>query len=250
MKSRVLLPVLVTLAAVPTAHAAPNDACVRQAEGVPGAANHTPEWWNTSLSDSQREVRWTGAAVRTDDNTSTPELARTRMIWDRPAETVYFEFEVNGDPAINTSQDLAVLTVANAAGTAPELFIRFQPLRSCSTVSNCTGAGSAIASSAVSYSTASVSGSGGVTWSSLSNVNPNPSFVVNQPWVKVRPVVSGGTTTYNWTLSFALKVPLSGDNIRPNLRIYGNAIMYVPGPTTGTAIEFPLLCNPSSHAPA
>lgn len=246
MKSRVLLPVLVTLAAVPTAHAAPNDACVRQAEGVPGAANHTPEWWNTSLSDSQREVRWTGAAVRTDDNTSTPELARTRMIWDRPAETVYFEFEVNGDPAINTSQDLAVLTVANAAGTAPELFIRFQPLRSCSTVSNCTGAGSAIASSAVSYSTASVSGSGGVTWSSLSNVNPNPSFVVNQPWVKVRPVVSGGTTTYSWTLSFALKVPLSGDNIRPNLRIYGNAIMYVPGPTTGTAIEFPLLCTPSS----
>ena len=104
------------------------------------------------------------AAVRTDDNTSTPELARTRMIWDRPAETVYFEFEVNGDPAINTSQDLAVLTVANAAGTAPELFIRFQPLRSCSTVSNCTGAGSAIASSAVSYSTASVSGS--ARWSS------------------------------------------------------------------------------------
>jgi len=247
-KSRVLLPVLFTLAAVPTAQAAPKDACVRQAEGVPGAANHTPEWWNTSLSDSQRDVRWTGAAVRTDDNTSTPELSRTRMIWDRPSETVFFEFEVNGDPSINTSQDLAVLTVANAAGTAPELFIRFQPMRGCSTIANCTGAGAELSGSAISYSTASVSGGGAITWSALNSINPNSSFTVSHPWVKVREVVSGGTTTYNWTLSFALKVPLdaASGNIRSNLRLYGNAIMYVPGPTSGTAIEFPLLCNPSS----
>jgi hypothetical protein len=244
-KSRVLLPVLVTLAAVPTAQAAPKDACVRQAEGVPGAANHTPEWWNTALSESQREVRWTGASTRTDDNTSTPELSRTRMIWDRPSETVFFEFEVNGDPSINTTQDLAVLTVANATGTAPELFIRFQPLRGCSTVSKCTGAGSAVANASINYSAATAGGTS-VTWSALSSTNPSQTFTVSHPWVKVREVVSGGSTTYNWTLSFGLRVPLSGNDIRPNLRIYGNAIMYVPGPTSGTAIEFPLLCNPSS----
>lgn len=245
-KFRVLLPVLVTLAIAPTAQAAPNDACVRQAEGVPGAANHTPEWWNTTLSDSQREVRWTGAAVRTDDESSTPELSRTRMIWDRPSETVFFEFEVNGDPSINTSQDLAVLTLSNTAGTAPEMFIRFQPLRGCSTISNCTGAGAAIANSAISYSQATPSGLS-ISWSALSNVNSNPAFTVNHPWVQVREVVSGGTTTYNWTLSFALRVPVDGSgNVRPNLRLYGNAIMYVPGPISGTAIEFPLLCNPSS----
>lgn len=238
---------LASLVAAPSAHAAPNDVCVRQAQGVPGASNHTPEWWNPGLSESQREVRWTGATVRTDDESSTPELARTRMIWDRPAETVYVEFEVNGDPSINTSQDLAVFTVSNTAGTAPELFIRFQPLRGCSTLSNCTGAGAALAASAVSYSAATPSGTS-ITWSPLGTSNPSATFMVNNPWVRVREVISGGTTTYNWTVSFALRVPLdgSGNNIRPNLRIYGNAIMYVPGPTSGTAIEFPLLCNPSS----
>lgn len=249
MKSRVsiVLASLASLAAVPTAQAAPNDVCVRQAEGVPGSANRTPEWWNPGLSESQREVRWTGATVRTDDQSSTPELARTRMIWDQPSRTVFVEMEVNGDPAINTMQDLVVLSVANAAGTAPELFIRFQPLRGCSTVANCTGNGAAIAGSAVSYSAASTSGTS-TTWTLLSNANPNPSFTVQNPWVQVRQVVSGGTTTYNWTLSFALQVPIDtgSGHVRPNLRMYGNAIMYVPGPTSGTAIEFPLLCNPSS----
>jgi hypothetical protein len=245
-KSRVLLPVLVTLAIAPTAQAAPNDACVRQAQGVPGAANHTPEWWNTTLSESQREVRWTGAAVRTDDQSSTPELSRTRMIWDSPSQTMFFEFEVNGDPSINTSQDMAVLTLGNTAGTAPDLFIRVQPLRGCSTVANCTGAGSAISNSAISYSQATVLPSS-IAWSALSNVNPNPAFTVSHPWVRVREIVSGGTTTYNWTLSFALQVPVDGSgNVRPNLRLYGNAIMYMPGPSAGIAVEFPLLCNPGS----
>lgn len=246
-KSRVLLSVLASLVAIPTAQAAPNDACVRQAEGVPGSANRTPEWWNPALSESQRDVRWTGASVRTDDNASTPELARTRMIWDRASRTVFFELEVNGDPSINTSQDLVVLSVANAAGDGPELFMRFQPLRGCGTLSNCTGAGSAMSGSAISYSAATPSGTS-TTWSALSSTNPNPNFTVEHPWVHVREVVSGGSTTYNWTLSFAMRVPVNTTTgeVRPNLRIYGNAIMYMPGPTSGTAVEFPLLCNPGS----
>src|SRR5690606_25231827 len=130
-----LLPLLAPLLAVPTAHAAPSDACVRQAQAVPGAAIKHPQWWNPALSESQREVRWTGASVRTDGNGAAPELARSRMIWDRPSRTVFVEMELNGDPAVDTMQDMAVLSVANAAGTSPELFIAFQPLRGCSPVS-------------------------------------------------------------------------------------------------------------------
>lgn len=247
-KPRLFLPPLfASFLAIPSVHAAPNDACVRQAQAVPGAAIKHPEWWNPGLSESQHEVRWTGASVRTDDNTMTPELARSRMIWDRASRTVFFEFEVNGDPAIDANQDLVALSVANATGTAPELFISFQPLRGCTTLSNCTGQGSALAGSSVRYSAASTSGTGALTWTALSTTNPNPSFVVDHPWVQVREVNSGGATTYNWTLRFAMQVPVDGaGQVRPNLRLYGNAVMHMPGPILGTAVEFPLLCNPTS----
>lgn len=246
-ESRVLLPILVSLVAIPTASAAPDDACVRQAQAVPGASSRTPEWWNPALSESQRDVRWTGASVRTDDEASTPELSRTRMIWDRDSQTVFFELEVHGDPAINTTEDLVVLSVANAAGDAPELFMQFQPLRGCSTVANCTGDGAAMTASAIMYSAATPSGTS-ITWSTLTKTNPNPDFIVDHPWVRVREVSSGGVTTYDWTLSFSMRVPVNTatGEVRPNLRIYGNSIMYIPGPTSGTAVEFPLLCNPSS----
>lgn len=253
-KTRLLLPLLAPLVASTalavstapsTALAAPNDACVRQAQAVPGAANKTPEWWNPGLSESQHDVRWTGASVRTDDDTATPELARSRMIWDKASRTVFFELELNGDPAIDANQDLVMLSLANTTGNAPELFISFQPLRGCTTVSNCTGNGAAVAPSAIRYSAASGSGTS-ITWTPLSSTNPSGTFTVEHPWVQVRPVSSGGTTTYNWSLKFALQVPVSSGEVRPNLRIYGNAVMYMPGLTSGTAVEFPLLCNPSS----
>lgn len=245
-----LLPLLASsfvLSVAPTAAAAPNDACVRQAQAVPGAAVKHPEWWNPALSESQREVRWTGASVRTDTQSSAPELARSRMIWDAPTRTVFFELEVNGDPSINSTQDIVMLSVANSAGTAPELFMQFQPLRNCSPVTNCTGSGAAMAPSSIQYSGATGTGTG-ITWSSLSSTNPSTEFTITHPWVQVREVSSGGTTSYDWTLSFAMQVPVDGaGQVRPNLRLYGNAVMYVPaGFGAGTAVEFPLLCNPSS----
>ncbi|MCX4247426.1 hypothetical protein [Paraliomyxa miuraensis] len=245
LSSTLLVPSFVASLAASTAVAAPNDVCVRQAQAVPGAASKTPEWWNPGLSESQHEVRWNGATVRTDDDSATPELGRSRMIWDKSSRTVFFELEVNGDPSVDANQDLVLLSVANAAGTAPELFISFQPLRGCTTVSNCTGNGAALSTSAIRYSAASASGTS-VTWGPLSGTNPNPAFTIDHPWVQVRPVTSGGTTTYNWTLRFAMQVPVESGHVRPNLRIYGNAVMYMPGPTSGTAVEMPLLCNPSS----
>ncbi|MCH9686199.1 MAG: hypothetical protein K0V04_32500, partial [Deltaproteobacteria bacterium] len=243
-KLRLLLPLLSSLFVVSTANAAPNDVCVRQANGVPGAAVKHPQWWNGSLSDNQKQVRWTGATTRTDQTSETPELARSRMIWDEPTHTVFFEFDVRGDPSIDTNEDIVMFAVSNAAGDGPELYIQFQPLRPCGTVGDCTGDGAALPSSAIRYAAATNTGSG-TSWSSLSSTNPNADFTVDHAWVDVEPVAVGLSVTYNWTLKFALQVPVNtGDGeIRPNLHAYGNAVLYFSTGSGGVAAEYPLLCT-------
>ncbi|MEX1362825.1 MAG: hypothetical protein AB1Z98_06845, partial [Nannocystaceae bacterium] len=246
-----LLPLLasftVSLVAAPSAFASsPGDVCVRQAKAVPGAAVKHPQWWNPSLSESQREVKWTGATTRTEGDQAAPELARTRMIWDQPSHRVFFEFEVTADPSIDTDQDLVVLALSNASGDAPELFIQFQPLRGCSTVANCDEGGAALGAASINYSRATGSGTS-VAWTPLSTTNPSTDFVVHEPWVQVRQVGSGSSTTYNWRLKLALEVPTASGSgeIRPDLHVYGNAMMFMPGITAGTVAQFPMLCNPT-----
>ncbi|MCA9652806.1 MAG: hypothetical protein KC501_23005 [Myxococcales bacterium] len=241
-----LAPFAFSLAVTPAALASsPGDVCVRQAKAVPGAQNKFPEWWNPSLSESQREVRWTGATTRTEGDSAAPPLASSRMIWDKPSRRVFFEFEIAADPSIDSDEDVVVLAVSNSAGSQPELFIQFQPLRGCSPVTNCDEGGAALGGASVHYSAATGGGSS-ITWSPLSTTNPSTDFVVQQPWVQVRENVSGGSTTYDWKLKLALEVPIASGSgeIRPDLKVYGNAMMFMPGTTSGTVVQFPLLCNP------
>lgn len=235
-----------TLTAVPSALAAsPGDVCVRQAKAVPGAPKKHPEWWNPSLSQSQREVRWNGSTTRTEGDSAVPELARSRMIWDKSSHRVFFEFETTADPSIDGEEDMVVLALSNSAGTTPELFIAFQPLRGCSPVTNCDEGGAALGAASVSYSAATGSGTS-ISWTKPSSTNPSTDFVVQQPWVEVREVSSGSSTTYDWKLKFALEVPTASGtgDIRPDLKVYGNTMMFMPGTTSGTVVQFPLLCNP------
>lgn len=228
-----LLSVLVASAAlsVPTAHAA-EDACVPE-------TNQAPQWWNPALGPAQKEARWSGAVSRTQKQS--PYAARVRMIWKPAQETVYFEHRVQRDAALDPDDDVVLFALGDETGTQPELFIRFFPVKGCSNVADCTGAGAALPASAVEFSEATPSGTS-ITWSPLSNTNPGGDFVVEHPWVAVEQVGS----TYTWTFSFALEVPVVGGEIRPDLRVYGNAVVYEPGPTSGTLFEFPLLCTSSS----
>lgn len=246
-KLHLLLPPLLAaqILSAPTANAAPDDVCVRQANAVPGAAVKHPQWWAPGLSANQKEVRWTGATRRSSGDGATPELASSRVIWDQPSHTAFFEVTVHNDPSIDQTQDIAMFAFANATGDQPETFVMFQPLLGCASAANCDGAGSEIPAAGVHYSQATA-GATSISWSPLSGSNTSPDFTVSHPWVQIEEVVSGGSTTYDWTLRFALELPTSGSNIRPNLRTYGNAVMYVPGPTSGSAIEFPLMCNNDS----
>ncbi|MEM9457908.1 MAG: hypothetical protein AAGF11_27265 [Myxococcota bacterium] len=247
-KYRLLLSSLAaTLLLAPAAQAAPDDVCVRQANGVPGMAVKHPEWWNGSLSESQRNVRWTGATAKTTGSGATPELADSRIIWDRPSNTVFFEFTVHADPSIDPTTDLLMFAVSNAAGDAPELYIQFQPLRGCFIPRNCTGAGRSINNIAIRYASATGSGTG-LNWSALSPTNPSSDFTVQHPWVHLEEVDSAAGTSYDWTVSFGLEVPTaSNGQIRPNLRTYANAVMTYVG-TSLSAVELPILCNPPNEA--
>jgi hypothetical protein len=74
-------------------------------------------------------------------------------------------------------------------------------------------------------------------------VNPSADFAVEDPWI----VVENVGTTYAWTVSFALRVPVdAAGDIRPDLRIYGSSWVYDPGFTSGTTWELPVLCTSSS----
>ena len=234
------------LAMAPAASAGTDELCAAQAQGVPGPQPKHPEWWNPALSASQRETRWTGATSIYDVGSVAPNLGSGRVIWDEPSQRLFFQLEVDGDPTIDDDEDIVMLAVSDPTGTAPDLYVQFQPLRNCSPVSNCTGLGAAVSSSSVQYSQAT--GGTSITWSTLSTTNPSSQWTVHHPWVEVRPLGSGSAAPYRWTLRFALEIPVevATGEAWPNLRTYGNAVMYMQGPTSGTAVELPLLCDPSS----
>lgn len=227
---RVLLPLLSTLAVVPTAAAAPSDICVRQAEGV-AYSHKPPDWWSSGLSSSQREVRWVGATSRASGQGATGHpLARARMIWDRASKQVFFELEANDDQTLDPGVDLVKIVLSDGSGTAPELFLQFDPLSVC-TSAPCS---KELGSSAVSHAWYTSA------WGNLEPGGPSSQgFGIDKPWVNVSQ--ASATSPYDWTLSFKLTVPHTNGNIRPNLRIYGN--MMVLNGDAGLLTEIPLLCN-------
>lgn len=234
------------LAATP-ARAGTDELCVEQAQGVPGPQPKTPEWWNPALTEDQRETRWTGAAALTDAGSAVPELGSGRVIWDAPSQRLFFEFEVDGDPSLDANQDLVMLAVSDPTGTEPDLYMQFRPVHDCSPASACASPGVPLSTSWVEYAQADNSGTS-PTWSALSTTNPSADWTVHDPWVQVDTHISGGNTYHRWSLKFALEIPVDGGTGEawPDLRVYGNSVMYMPGPTSGSAVEFPLLCEPGS----
>jgi hypothetical protein len=232
--SRIAAIFAVTSLAAATAHAAPDELC------VPEPVSAGPAWWNPGLSPAKKEARWYGALVR--KLSMGGRDARLRALFDPTQETVSFEVLVAGDPSLDAVEDTFLLALGDATGSVPELFIRFAPLASCPDAAACGGAGVPLAAGAITYSAATPSGTS-LTWGPLSATNPSPSFIVEAPWVSV----AENAGTFVWKLSFALSVPVvAGGEIRPELRVYGNAVAYEPGFTSGTFRELPLLCTSSS----
>ncbi len=214
----------------------PDTACLPEVQG------HGPQWWKPSSVPEDVAAQFDdGAGAKAD---ASGRLARTRLLWDPKRDRVLVRVEVTGDESIEPADDRFILALGDDTGTLPELYIGFRPLLDCADPSACEG-GVPLAADAIEYSEATVVTS--VTWSALSSVDPSASFDVVHPWIDVFVDDSGPVTTYDWTLTFALEVPVdpSGD-IRADLRAYGSVVDHVPGPTSATEIELPMLCTPSS----
>lgn len=236
-----VLSLLLVLICSPAARAETDQLCVAQAVGVPGPQPKTPEWWNPALTAIERETRWTGATRIYDNGSVSPELASGRVIWDGPSAQLFFEFQVDGDPTIDPDKDIVAFATSDPTGTFPDLYIHFVPMNDCTVPANCAGLGIPMSGTSVFYSQASPPG---LTWSTLSNTNPSTAWAVQHPWVEMRQTGS----SYRWILRFALSVPtdpVTGEALA-NQRFYSNTLMYMQGPTSGTVVEFPLLCKPSS----
>jgi len=223
-------------AASTAAAMAPETAC------LPEINKNGPQWWlpNASAEDIAAEFE-PGDMAKVDND---GRLARTSLLWDPVLERVLVRVEVTGDESIEPNDDRFVIALSDDSGTMPELFVGFYPLWDCGDPGDCEG-GVALSADAIEYSEATATTS--LTWSPLSIDNPSTSFDVVHPWIAVEVDDGGPITTYNWTLTFALEVPVdvSGD-IRPDLRAYASAIDHVPGPTSATEIELPVLCTASS----
>lgn len=216
------------------AHANPDQIC------VPEPSNAAPMWWNVNLGPNQKESRWSNAAVRT--LVSGDAHGRLRTVWSPDAQTVYVEMRVEGDPSLDPEEDQVLVALGNKTGTLPELFIRFAPVAGCEDPADCAGAGAALPAGAVLFSQVESSWIS-LNWGPLSETQPAGNYAIAHPWIVVEEVGD----SFTWTLSFALTVPVTAaGEIRKNLRIYGNAVMYDPGPISGTYRELPLLCTSSS----
>lgn len=234
MTLRTTIPLLTLLAgfAAPVAPvaAAVDDVCLPDAQPA-------PDWWSPMLSAAKREARWKHAWVnQLDDGT---HAARMRAIWSPQGDAVYVEVRVDGDPALDAEGDAFVLAITDDSQSAPQLLIRFTPVSGCANWFDCDGAGAALGASAIHYAAATMGTS--LTWTALDEVNPSTDFAVAHPWVVVE-----RSATFSWTLSFVLEVPTDGSGDFVGRRLYGNAIAYDPGVTTGTFYELPLLCTPTS----
>lgn len=223
-----LAPALTILVTASAAVAAPDTLC------LPDAGANEPAWWNPGLSATKKEARWAGALVR--KHNVAGGTARLRALWSPASERLFVEVRVGGDTTIDPDHDAFVVVLGDAAAIYPELLIRFAPVAGC-LGGACAYPGAALDASAVVFSEATVLTS--ITWSPLSPTTPSGDFSVEHPWVVAD--ASG------WTLSFALHVPVdAAGDVRPEQRIYADVLAYDPGFTSGTFVEHPILCTPTS----
>lgn len=232
MPRRIALPLalaLFPLAHASTAHAAPEAICLVEADPA-------PDWWTPGITAARRESRWSGADVH--EQTDGTRTARLRSIWSPQWDKIYFELRVEGDVALD-DEDAFVLAISDVAQTVPELYVEIHPNEQCPHWSNCS-AGEALDASSITYAEATA-GVSSLTWGDLTEDNPSSDFTIHHPWIRTARVGS----SFTWTLSFAMTVPTTGGDF-VDRRIYGNAIVYDPGFTSGTYDEFPLWCTSSS----
>lgn len=218
------------LVATPAAAAA-DEICVPD-------AHPAPDWWSPNISAGRREARWSGADIR--QQTDGSHTARLRSVWSPQADTIYVEVRVEGDASLD-DEDSFIFAISDDAQDTPELLVEFHPLEDCPTWTDCDGAGIAISPLAITYTQGEPTASS-MGWSTPSHKNTSPSFAVRHPWIVA--AESGGT--YTWTMSFAMSAPTDAGGDFAARRIYGNAIAYEPGVTTGTYYELPVWCTSSS----
>lgn len=229
-----LLPLLlvapINLVLAAPAAAAPDDICVPP-------ANPTPNWWS-NLTPTKREARWSGADVRTEINGI--RTARLRSVSSQQADRIYVELRVGTDLSID-DEDAFVMAISDDAQEYPELLVEFHPLEDCAVWTDCDGDGIALDPASITYTQGEPTASS-MGWSASSSVNASVDFQIEHPWI----VVAKSGNKHTWTLSFVLTVPTDGAGDFAGRRIYGNAIAYDPGVTTGTYYELPVWCTSSS----
>lgn len=166
------------------------------------------------------------------------------MVWDAQTSQIWVRVQLRGATSLEPIDDRFVLALSED-GVLPSLFLQVRPLLHCGDADACGGAGQPLAHDAIEYSEAS--GITSLTWSAPSTTNPSASFAVVHPWIAVAVHDDGPTTTYDWTLSFALEVPTDAvGQVVDGLSVYGNILDRQPGPTSDTHLEFPLLCTSGS----
>ena len=230
-----LLPLLLVaplhLLAASSAAAAPDEICVP-------TANPHPDWWSPNITPAKREARWSGADVREETNGS--RSARLRSVWSPQADTIYVEVRVSTDLSLD-DEDAFVMAISDEVQMYPELLVELHPLEDCAVWTDCDGDGIALDPDSITYTPGepTISSMG---WGTPSSVNASLDFQIDHPWI----VVTKFGNKHTWTLSFAMHVPTDGAGDFVDRLIYGNAIAYDPGITTGTYYELPLLCTSSS----
>lgn len=230
-----LLPLLLVaplhLVVVTEAAAARDDVCVP-------TVHPTPDWWSPNISATKREARWSGADVREESDGT--RSARLRSVWSPQADTIYIEVRVSTDLSLD-DEDAFLMAISDDVQQYPQLFVELHPLEDCAVWTDCDGEGIALDPDAITYTPGAPTNTS-MGWGPSSSVNASLDFQISHPWI----VVTKIGNKHTWTLSFAMHVPTDGAGDFVDRLIYGNAIAYDPGVTTGTYYELPLWCTPSS----
>lgn len=207
--------------------------CIPEATGL--------DWWSSAATTPVHAPFKQGAVAST---SADGKAGVTSMLWDPDADQIVVRVQLWGATGLDPAADRFVLALSED-GVLPSLFLQFHPLQGCADADACGGRGVALSSDAVEYSEATSLTS--LTWSPLSTTNPSAAFSIEHPWIAVEQDDSGPVTTYDWTLTFALNVPVDGaGQIVDNLAAYGSIIEYEAGPTSATHVELPMLCDSSS----
>lgn len=207
--------------------------CIPEATGL--------DWWSSNATTPVHTPFKQGAVAST---SADGKAGITSMLWDPDADQIVVRVQLWGATELDPTEDRFVLALSED-GVLPSLFLQFHPLQDCADADACGGRGVALSSDAIAYSEATSLTS--LTWSPLSTTNPSAAFSIEHPWIAVEQDDSGPVTTYDWTLTFALNVPIDGaGQIADNVAAYGSIIEYEAGPTSATHVELPMLCASSS----